>query len=78
MRNHIKVEQQLKLHIEVLQDKIEEMEKERDANKREYDKGLREMENKVRAEMHAAMAIKDKRIEELTIEIGQMQAKVAA
>ena len=78
MRNHIKVEQQLKLHIEVVQDKIEEMEKERDACKREHDKGLREMENKVRAEMHAAMAIKDKRIEELTIEIGQMQAKLAA
>lgn len=29
MRNHIKVEQQLKLHIEVLQEKIEDLEKEK-------------------------------------------------
>lgn len=29
MRNHIKVEQQLKLHIEVLQEKIDDLEKEK-------------------------------------------------
>lgn len=29
VRNHIKIEQQLKLHIECLQDKLEEAEKER-------------------------------------------------
>jgi len=30
VRNHIKVEQQLKLHIEVLQEKIDELEQERE------------------------------------------------
>jgi len=30
VRNHIKVEQQLKLHIEVLQEKIDDLEKERE------------------------------------------------
>lgn len=30
VRNHIKVEQQLKLHIEILQEKIDDFEKERD------------------------------------------------
>jgi len=29
VRNHIKVEQQLKLHIEVLQEKIDDLEKEK-------------------------------------------------
>ena len=33
MRNHIKVEQQLKLHIEVLQEKIDDLEK----DKKEFD-----------------------------------------
>jgi len=34
VRNHIKVEQQLKLHIEVLQEKIDDLEKERDKSDR--------------------------------------------
>ena len=38
VRNHIKVEQQLKLHIEVLSDKIEEMEKEKSQLKVEQEK----------------------------------------
>ena len=36
VRNHIKVEQQLKLHIEVLQEKIDDMEKEKDSLNREF------------------------------------------
>lgn len=48
MRNHIKVEQQLKLHIEVLQDKIEEMEKERDTVKNEHEQQAKELEERVR------------------------------
>ena len=35
VRNHIKIEQQLKLHIECLQDKLEEAEKERQRENRE-------------------------------------------
>lgn len=38
VRNHIKVEQQLKLHIEVLSDKIEELEKERAIFKDQHEK----------------------------------------
>ena len=51
VRNHIKVEQQLKLHIEVLQDKIEEMEKERDQVKKEQEQALKELENRIRGEV---------------------------
>ena len=78
VRNHIKVEQQLKLHIEVLQDKIEEMEKERDTFKKEHEKELRELENKIKTEMLIGMQVKDRRIEELTLEVGAIQAKMAA
>lgn len=47
-RNHIKVEQQMKLHIECLQEKVDGITKERDAAKRDLDlvraEGLSELE----------------------------------
>lgn len=44
VRNHIKVEQQLKLHIEVLQDKIDDNEKERAQLEAENEKSIKEIE----------------------------------
>ena len=38
VRNHIKCEQQLKLHIEVLQEKIDELEKEKITTVKEHEK----------------------------------------
>ena len=49
VRNHIKVEQQLKLHIEVLQEKIDDLEKETanfdkklESDKKAYEKKIKE------------------------------------
>ena len=63
VRNHIKVEQQLKLHIEVLQDKIEEMEKERETQQKSHKSEIKELEKRVKADMEALMAEKDQRID---------------
>jgi chaperonin cofactor prefoldin len=38
VRNHIKVEQQLKLHIEVLQEKLDDIEKEKEEITKEFEK----------------------------------------
>ena len=54
------------------------MEKERDTFKKEHEKELKELENKIRAEMLTGMQVKDRRIEDLTMEIGVIQAKMAA
>ena len=63
VRNHIKVEQQLKLHIEVLQDKIEEMEKERDTVQKNHETEIKDLEKRVKADMEALMTEKDLRID---------------
>lgn len=47
MRNHIKVEQQLKLHIEVLQEKIDELEKEREKFDLKLQSELKALERKL-------------------------------
>lgn len=48
MRNHIKVEQQLKLHIEVLNERIEEFEKEKEDLKTQMQKEFKENEKKIK------------------------------
>jgi DNA-binding transcriptional MerR regulator len=50
VRNHIKVEQQLKLHIEVLQEKIDDLEKEREKQKIVKSEERRSIENRLRDE----------------------------
>lgn len=50
VRNHIKVQQQLKLHIEVLQEKIDDLEKERDKQKLVKSEERRSIENRLRDE----------------------------
>ena len=61
-RNHIKVEQQMKLHIEVLQEKVESLGKERDAAKKEMEKASGEQ----RAEVEKLTKIVKTLEEELT------------
>ena len=48
VRNHIKIEQQLKLHIEVLNERIEEFEKEKDALRSQLVKDNKEVERKLK------------------------------
>jgi hypothetical protein len=48
VRNHIKIEQQLKLHIEVLNERIEDFEKEKEALRRQLVKDNKEVERKLK------------------------------
>ena len=48
VRNHIKVEQQLKLHIEVLNERIEEFEKEKEDLRNQMQKEFKENEKKIK------------------------------
>ena len=48
VRNHIKIEQQLKLHIEVLNERIEEVEKEKDEIKTNMMKEQKEIEKRIK------------------------------
>lgn len=48
MRNHIKVEQQLKLHIEVLQEKIDDLEREREKGEKKLQVEVKAMEKKLK------------------------------
>lgn len=75
VRNHIKVEQQLKLHIEVLSDKIEEMEKEKDSIRI---KQVEEQEALVQEKVEEAIREKEMRIQELMREITELNAKITA
>ena len=48
VRNHIKVEQQLKLHIEVINEKLEECEKEKETLRAKMMKEFKETEKKLK------------------------------
>jgi len=48
VRNHIKVEQQLKLHIEVLQEKIDDLEREREKGEKKLQVEIKAMEKKLK------------------------------
>jgi hypothetical protein len=48
VRNHIKVEQQLKLHIEVLQEKIDDLEREREKGEKKLQVEVKAMEKKLK------------------------------
>jgi len=52
VRNHIKVEQQLKLHIEVLNEKIEDFEKEKEELRNTLAKDQKDHEKKLKDKMH--------------------------
>ena len=52
MRNHIKVEQQLKLHIEVLNERVEDFEKEKEELRNTLANDQKEHEKKLKDKMH--------------------------
>ena len=54
------------------------MEKERDTIKKEHDCALSELEAKIKQEMLQALMLKDKKIDDLTNDMGVMQAKIKA
>ena len=70
------MEQQLKLHIEVLSDKIEELEKERTTLKAQHEKEQQAKEEALRDEYRSKLDDKDVKIEELRLEIASLQARV--
>ncbi len=65
VRNHIKIEQQLKLHIECLQDKLEEAEKERQREVREREARRAEEESQAVREAKRYRELLDIREEEI-------------
>ena len=48
VRNHIRVQQQLKLHIEVLNERVEEFEKEKEELKQQMNKEFKDKEEKLK------------------------------
>ena len=48
MRNHIKVEQQLKLHIEVIQEKVDDLEKEKETTQKSYESEKIDLNKKIK------------------------------
>lgn len=65
VRNHIKVEQQLKLHIEVLQEKIDDLEKEREKFKIILQEQRRSVEVKLKDDLQKQLDTKQSEIEKL-------------
>lgn len=71
-RTHIKCEQQMKLHIECLQEKLDNLQKEIEANK----KGKEDIETEkmlMQQEVRGLRASLDKKAAELTVAITQMK-----
>ena len=73
VRNHIKIEQQLKLHIECLQDKLEEAEKERVRESKEREARKAEDESQAVRESKRYRELLDLREEE----VDKLKAEVA-
>lgn len=65
VRNHIKVEQQLKLHIEVLQEKIDDLEKEREKFKIILQEQRRSVEVKLKDDLQKQLDSKQSEIDKL-------------
>lgn len=69
VRNHIKVEQQLKLHIEVMQDKMDDLEKDKVSIVQSFEKHKREFEQQIRKQYDKALNQKDSEIDTLADEV---------
>jgi uncharacterized membrane protein YgaE (UPF0421/DUF939 family) len=78
VRNHIKVEQQLKLHIEVLTEKIDDLEKEREKFKIIMQDGLRNQELKLKGEAHKQLESKQAEVDKLTKMLRQKHDQIAS
>ena len=69
VRNHIKVEQQLKLHIEVLQEKIDDLEKDKKEFDNKIGKQRQVIETKMKQDFAKVLEGKNQEIEKLTKEL---------
>lgn len=69
VRNHIKVEQQLKLHIEVIQEKLDDLEKEKTQFQAIMDKTKKDIESQIKKQFEQIMEQKDKEIDRLIAEV---------
>ncbi|CDW89795.1 UNKNOWN [Stylonychia lemnae] len=76
VRNHIKCEQQLKLHIEVLQEKIDELEKEKITMLAEHETLIKELEEKFKQQYREIIIAKDKDLETLQSDLKVAQSKI--
>ena len=65
VRNHIKVEQQLKLHIEVLQEKIDDLEKEKTKFEEKLSKEKTQLEKKLKTGYQKIVESKEAQITKL-------------
>lgn len=71
MRNHIRAEQQLKLHIEVLQEKIDEFEKEKEQFESKMAEQKAAIEKKLKAYYTQIIDVKKAEIEKLNKELAK-------
>lgn len=76
VRNHIKVEQQLKLHIEVLNEKIEEFDKEREEIKEAVLKEHKEAEKKLKEKFQNILDNKNSEIARINRDMQIYQAQL--
>ena len=68
VRNHIKIEQQLKLHIECIQDKLDDSEKFKEKYKKEK-KALEDEGNKELNRYKDLLGLREKEIENLKVDL---------
>eukprot|EP00347_Sterkiella_histriomuscorum_P011989 403370320 len=76
VRNHIKCEQQLKLHIEVLQEKIDELEKEKTQIQSQHEMEMKELEERYKMQYVDIIQSKEKDLKILKNELKQAQSKI--
>ena len=72
VRNHIKIEQQLKLHIECVQDKLDDSEKAKDKYKKER-KSLEEESSKELGRYKDLLSLREKELDALKNEVRRLQ-----
>eukprot|EP00347_Sterkiella_histriomuscorum_P000686 403374892 len=73
VRNHIKCEQQLKLHIEVLQEKIDELEKEKTQIQSQHEIEMKELEERYKMQYVDIIQSKEKDLNILKNELNSIQ-----
>ena len=76
VRNHIKIEQQLKLHIEVLNERIEEVEKEKEEIKQAMVKEQKETERRIKEKCENIIDQKKSEIARITRDLQVTQAQL--
>jgi glutaredoxin 2 len=76
VRNHIKVQQQLKLHIEVLNERIEEFEKEKEEIYKNAKNEFKETEKKMKEKFQSLLDQKQSEIARINRDMQVLQAQL--